>query len=112
MKKANLALFLLAVVGLIASILLTQLHYKVEKNGFEEKSFCNVSEFIDCDTVVASRYSAVRTPYLTVPNSELGVLYYVLVLLGLGYAAGSRNPERRRSTLAFLFVSVIFANLY
>jgi protein-disulfide isomerase/uncharacterized membrane protein len=98
---------------LIASILLTQLHYKVDKEGFEEKSFCNFSEFIDCDTVVASRYSSVRTPYLTIPNSELGIIYYVLVLLGLLYAAGSLGqPDRRRGTLGFLFVSVLFAFVY
>jgi protein-disulfide isomerase/uncharacterized membrane protein len=112
MKKAGFVLFLLAAVGLIASILLTQLHYKVEKNGFEEKSFCNVSEFIDCDTVVASRYSSVKTPYLTVPNSELGIIYYILLLLGLGYAAAAGDSEKRRVTLAFLFGSLLFASAY
>lgn len=112
-KKAGFALFLLAVVGLVASVLLTQLHYKVEKSGFEEKSFCNVSEFIDCDTVVASRYSSVKTPFLTIPNSELGVIYYILLLLGLGYAATSaEGSEKRRATLAFLFGSVVLATVY
>jgi protein-disulfide isomerase/uncharacterized membrane protein len=111
-KNAKIALFLLASVGLIASILLTQLHYKVDRNGFDEKSFCNVSEFVDCDTVVASRYSSVKTPFLTVPNSEIGMIYYLLMLLGLGYAGAARHADRRRGTLAFLFVSMIFASAY
>lgn len=116
MKKARIALFLLAAVGLVASILLTQLHYKAEKKGFEEKSFCNISEFIDCDTVVASRYSAVKTPYLTIPNSELGVLYYLLILLGLLYVTWSGEARKgrdvHRGTLGFLFLSLVFANVY
>lgn len=125
MKKARLVLFLLAIVGLIASILLTQLHYKVEKSGFDEKSFCNVSEFIDCDAVVASQYSSVRTSLLSVPNSELGILYYLLVLIGLVYVALKGNGQEagsgvnqaglngiQRGTLGFLFLSMIFANAY
>jgi len=124
-KKARLVLFLLAVVGLIASILLTQLHYRVEKNGFEEKSFCNVSEFIDCDAVVASQYSSIKSPFLSVPNSELGILYYLLVLIGLVYVALKGNGQLagqdgdpkglsgiQRGTLGFLFLSMIFACAY
>lgn len=108
-----MALFLLAVVGLVASILLTHLHYKVEHSGFEEKSFCNVSEFIDCDAVVASRYSSVRTPFLSVPNSELGIIYYLLVMIGLIYASWQNDrPEAQRGTLGFLFLSMIFASAY
>jgi protein-disulfide isomerase/uncharacterized membrane protein len=112
-KKAGFVLVVLAIVGLVASILLTQLHYKVEKNGFEEKSFCNVSELIDCDTVVASRYSSVKLPFLTVPNSELGILYYLLLIIGVGYAASAPEDSRkRRVTLAFLFGSMVLATLY
>ncbi|HSA60085.1 MAG TPA: thioredoxin domain-containing protein [bacterium] len=113
MKKARIALFLLAVVGLVASIVLTELHYKVERNGFDEKSFCNVSDFIDCDAVVASRYSSVRLPFLSVPNSELGILYYVVFLIGLFYAglSGDRS-DAGRPTMSFLFLSLVFANVY
>ncbi len=113
MKKARIVLFLLALVGLIASILLTQLHYKVEKSGFESKSFCNVSEFIDCDSVVASEYSSVRLPFLTIPNSELGILYYLIILIGLLYAGWtSDRPDAGRPTMGFLFLSLAFANVY
>lgn len=74
--------------------------------GLEEKSFCHVSEFIDCDTAMASRYSRIKTPYGTILTSELGILYYLLVALGLLYAQVSPNG---RATLAFLFVSSLFA---
>lgn len=113
MKKARIALFLLALAGFVTSILLTQLHYKVEKSGFESKSFCNISEFIDCDSVVASRYSSVRLPFLTIPNSELGILYYLILMTGLLYAGWtSVRPDAGRPTMGFLFLSVVLANVY
>lgn len=105
MKKIFIALFAFSLMGLVTSISLTQLHFKVSDRGFEEKSFCNISEFVDCDTVIVSRYSHLGP----IPTSELGVIYYSLVFLGLLYAWFQRD---RRPTLAFLFASMILACVY
>lgn len=88
---------------------MTQLHYKMGGAGLEEKSFCHVSEFFDCDAALASRYAKVQTRFGTFLNSELGILYYLLVGFGLVYSLVS---ERRESTLAFLFLSSILALVY
>ncbi len=109
MKKVFVALFAFVLLGLVASVFLTKMHYKVDRQGMDEKSFCNMSEFVDCDTAVASRYSHLHTPIMTIPTSELGIVYYLLVLLGLLYASGS---PYRNATLSFLFGAAFFAVLY
>lgn len=88
---------------------MTRLHYRMGGLGFDEKSFCNVSEFIDCDTALASRYSHFRTRFGVILNSELGVLYYLLFSIGILYAWFS---SYRRSVLSFFFASSLFACPY
>ncbi len=105
MKKTFIALFLIAFIGLAASLSLTRLHFKIAAEGFQEKSFCHISEFIDCDTVVASRYSFLGP----VPTSELGIIFYALLLIGLLYSCFLSKMEDRRPTLAFLFAATLFA---
>ena len=88
---------------------LTRLHYKVDRQGIDERSFCHISELVDCDTAVASRYSHIYLPFITIPTAELGILYYLLVLIGLTYSLVSADPK---PTLSFLFGSAFFAVLY
>lgn len=88
---------------------MTQLHYRIGARGLEEKSFCNVSEFIDCDTALASRYSHFTTRIGVILNSELGILYYLLLFAGFLYAAFSSHSQ---ATLAFIFASTLFAFAY
>lgn len=105
MKKTYISLLFFSLLGLIASILLTQLHFKAGGMGLDERSFCHVSEFFDCDAVLMSRYATIGS----IPNSEIGVIYYLLVAIGLIYAWVSSN---RRGTLGFLFISSLFAVAY
>lgn len=107
MKKTCLAVLLLALVGLTASVILTKDHYRISQSGFEEKSFCNINQLIDCDTVLASPYAKMG-PLL---NSEWGVLYYLFVALA-GIFVWSRGREAGCATLAFLFFSSILAVIY
>ncbi len=106
MKKALTVLLVAALIGFVASVLLTRLHYKIGAKGFEEKSFCNVSEFIDCDAAIASRY-AKAGPFLT---SEIGIIYYLLVSGMILFAWFSE--KWRQGTLGFLFLSSIGAVAY
>ncbi len=105
MKNIFFALLLISLLGLASSVVMTRQHYKIQGIGFEEKSFCNVSEFIDCDTAIASRYARIGR----IPNAEIGILYYLLVSLGILYAWFS---EKRKATFAFLFISSLFAVAY
>ncbi len=104
-KKIFIWLLFFALLGLVASLLLTQLHYKSGGMGLDERSFCHVSDFLDCDTVLMSRYSTIAS----IPNSEIGILYYLLVVIGTLYAWFSAH---RRATLSFLFISSLFSVVY
>lgn len=111
MKRPFLSLMVLSLLGLLASILLTRLHYRIGEKGFEEKSFCNVSETFDCDAALASRFSNLRISRLgVVPTSELGILYYLLLSGGLLYAWISQKIPK--GTLAFFFTASLFAFVY
>ena len=102
-------LFAFALLGLGASVYLTKIHYTVDREGLNEKSFCHVSEFVDCDSAVASRYSHLHTPIMMIPTAELGIIYYVLVVILLAYAVASEN---QKPTLSFLFGAAFFSVLY
>ena len=106
MRARYILLIFFALVGLAASIWMTQSHFRLATTGFEEKSFCNVSEFIDCDTALASRYSKIGT----IPTSELGVLYYVMLIFGFLLAWASETW--RRATLSFLLAAAVFSIFY
>ncbi len=106
MKKTFLALLIFSAVGLVASIVMTRMHFELEKGGFEEKSFCNISETVDCDTVLASRYAKV----FGIPTAQLGLLYYLFFFLASLYAWGSEKERGR--ILAFLFPASVGALLY
>lgn len=105
MKKFLIALVLVALAGLATSIVMTRIHYQMGGVGLDARSFCHVSDFFDCDSALASRYAKMG-PFL---NSELGILYYVLVLAGLLY---SLLAGEAKDTLGFLFLSSIFAVAY
>ena len=103
MKKRTILLIVLTLAGLISSILITKIHYRMDREGITQKSFCNVSEFIDCDTPLASRYAKVGP----IPSSELGILYYLLVTGVLLY--GFLSPTKRKGLLSFLFLTSFFS---
>lgn len=102
MKKAYIVLLLTSIAGLAVSILMTKMSYQMGAMGLDEKSFCHVSDLLDCDSAMASRYAKIG--YFL--NSEIGILYYFLVLAGVLYAW---LAEDGRATLSYLFVSSIFA---
>src|SRR5262245_27063487 len=110
MKGKRFLLIVFGLVGLVASILLTKIHYHVGHSGFEERSFCNVSEVIDCDSVLASRYSQIKTPWMSIPNSELGIIFYAFFLFCVIYTGFGKGPSR--SMMGFLLVSTILACFY
>lgn len=76
------------------ALFLTIQHYKLLDHGFEEKSFCTVNEWIDCDTVNASSYSSL----FGLPVSGLGFLYYLVILSYalLGFRSGAPKKDGLR----------------
>ena len=70
------------------------------------KSFCTLSQVIDCDTALTSVYAYT----FNVPNAELGFLFFLVVALFSLWALVSK--ERHDTILSFLVVASSLALLY
>jgi protein-disulfide isomerase/uncharacterized membrane protein len=102
-KKAFLASIVVAILGMIDTALLTAQHYRIANEGLMQKSFCTLSQLIDCDTALTSPYA--RT--LNIPNSELGFLFYTLILVFCLWALSSQKWQKVIS--AFLLLAATLA---
>ena len=76
-------ILVLSIVGAGVSLLATHQYFQILEKGFEEKSFCNISELINCDLAYASSYAK----FANIPVSWVGFIFYlwtfVLALLTL-----------------------------
>ncbi|MBI2082109.1 MAG: thioredoxin domain-containing protein [Deltaproteobacteria bacterium] len=106
MKKIFPALLFLTLLGLIASGIMVKMHLDLAPGGFESKSFCTISEFVDCDTALASRYSKIAG----IPTAQIGLLYYLFFFFATLYAWSSEKG--RRATASFLLAGSLFATGY
>lgn len=104
MKKAIPFLLGLAVLGLIISVLLVRIHFQISVDP-ESKSFCHISDWLDCDAVLASPYAKMGPVFI----AELGCGYYILFICGLLLSGGSSKPL---SILPFLFIGAVFSFVY
>jgi len=73
-KKKNLILWILIVAGVICTLDLTYIFFKVNLNLSAEPSFCSVNSFVDCDGVAKTNYSA----FLGIPLALWGLILYSL----------------------------------
>lgn len=64
---------LFSLIGTVSSVIATQRYFEIQKSGFEEKSFCTINEFINCDAAYASPYAKLGN----IPISGLGVAFYL-----------------------------------
>lgn len=96
MKKRYIQiLIILSLVGIIVSSILLNQHYRHLREGFDQKSFCSISKYVDCDAIDASPYSTL----FSIPTSGFGLIYYILILL-YSLAAVS-NSRRKKAGLVF-----------
>lgn len=84
MKKGLLWLVIIAsILGAAVSLVATHQYFQILQSGFEEKSFCNITEFINCDLAYASSYAS----FGGIPISWIGFIFYlwtgILALLTL-----------------------------
>ncbi len=82
-KKIVTIILVLSLVGVFFSGYLLKQHLKNIATGFEEKSFCNINDVINCDLVDMSPYSKIKN----IPLSGLSVFFYinlcVVLIIGL-----------------------------
>lgn len=101
-----LATIIACVLGMITTASLTAQHYRIAKEGLMGHSFCTLSSVIDCDVPLTSEYAHLGN----IPNSEIGFLFYAIVLALMLFAASS--PSNRRSIFQFILVSSSIASGY
>lgn len=60
-------------IGMTGALIATYQFYQIKTLGFETKSFCTISEFINCDSAYASSFATLGG----YPISWLGFLFYL-----------------------------------
>jgi len=96
-KRWLSASLVLALIGIITSGLLLNIHYDIQKFGFEHESFCAFSETNNCDVVAASSYAT----FLGLPVAGLSLLYYIA--FGMLLIVGIVSVNLRQGVTKFLF---------
>lgn len=103
-KKITSFLLLIALVGVFFSGLLLKQHLTNIATGFEEKSFCNINEVINCDRVDASIFSQVRG----IPVSGISLFFYLIITLFILNAL----VRNKSGSAFFAYLLVIVGALY
>ena len=75
-KKKTIFITVFALIGLILTIELAVIFFKVNFNEQYSASFCSVNSLIDCDGVAQTNYSM----FLGIPLALWGMFYYLLTL--------------------------------
>ena len=75
-KKKTVIIAILAIIGLVLTIELSFIFFKVNFNEQYSASFCSVNNLIDCDGVAKTGYSM----FLGIPLALWGLFYYLLTL--------------------------------
>lgn len=105
-KKLLVAVAFACLIGAAIAAVSTSQYVRIQKQGLEEKSFCAISETIDCDIASASSYGTLWG----VPIAWLGLLSYLLI--GGMALFGAVSKKERRSTVTMAWFMSIFAILY
>lgn len=67
----------LTILGIICCIELSIVFYQANFNPYAQPSFCNITEFVDCDSVAQTTKSV----FLGIPLSYWGLTLYLFILL-------------------------------
>ena len=66
-------IIILCVIGMASSLAATHRYFQILQNGFEEKSFCTINAYINCDAAFASSEAKLGG----IPVSGLGFVFYL-----------------------------------
>jgi protein-disulfide isomerase/uncharacterized membrane protein len=96
-RRLLIILGIICLFGTTLAIFSTLQHFRLAKTGFEEQSFCVISDEINCDLVNGSSYSE----FLGVPVAWWGTIYYSLLALMCFFAAFSRKKRKATVSIAW-----------
>jgi protein-disulfide isomerase/uncharacterized membrane protein len=105
-KRFLIAAAAFCIIGAITALVSTSQYFRIQKEGFEQKSFCAVSELIDCDITSASSYAT----FMHVPIAWMGFLTYLLI--GGMSVFAALSPVKRKGTAVVAWFFAIFSVLY
>jgi len=100
-KKLLVAVAAACLIGAIIAALSTTQYLRIQKEGLEQKSFCSISETIDCDIASASSYSR----FAGVPIAWFGLVTYLLIGGMALFGAVSKKDRKATVTIAW-FISI------
>lgn len=84
-------------IGVMLAIFSTVQHFRLARQGFENESFCVISEKINCDLVNGSSYSEV----FGVPVAWWGMIYYGALAFMSFLSAFSKRERRQTVSIAW-----------
>jgi len=97
-RQYPIAIAVLSLAGLTATLYLTYLHLDMFAGSWEEPSLCGISRTISCEAVSASSYSA----WFGVPVAWFGTVFYMFVLC-LSALAWKKPDAYFKSASALIF---------
>ncbi len=107
MRVKNILFVILSLLGILDSVYTQIIHNKLIESQFTYRSFCTISEFINCDVVIASRYGKI----LGIPNSYFGMITYSLILIFVLFYSIKGKPERN-IFYSWMFGFSLFTSLF
>ena len=90
-----------AVLALFLAILSLTQHIRIQNEGFENESFCAISETLNCDIVNASSYSE----FLGVPVALWGIAFYSFLIFLAFISIFSKENKRSYAIAGWLATS-------
>ena len=96
MKSQNRALHIALIATLLAigaQLYLSQHFYDMKFGHLTGPSICNVNDYMNCDTVTASRYAS----FLGIPMALWGVFTNLIMLLFIGFTRWNLTSDRERT---------------
>lgn len=107
MKVKNIFLIVLSLLGILDSVYTQIIHKKLIESQFTYRSFCAISDFINCDVVVASKYGKI----LGIPNSYYGIITYSVILVFILFFSIKGRPEKN-IFYSWMFGASLFTSLF
>lgn len=112
-KKRSITIFLLAILGFIATIELTHIYFEANFNPYALPSFCSMNSTIDCDGVAQTTFSQ----FLGIPLALWGMFFYTFIIFllfvdklktikGLSLLNAFKTPQAYIASLGYIAFSI------
>ncbi len=95
-----------AIVGGVFASISTSQHIRLQMHGFEQESFCAISESVNCDIVNGSSYSEM----FGIPVAWFGVIFYAIVVIFALLSFLSKKPQV--TAMGFVYIMSMGSLIY